>query len=125
MPQYQMVWQDPDAFKDLVDLILYHIEGYRNNRAEKEKISWFFKQLIESFFSEPVDKASELDSYTSAEVHILLSESFNKKRISMPTATIAEVLELTKSEHAQDAEEDKSCEIPKKMKASRNRGTRV
>lgn len=108
-----------------MNLILYQIEVYRNSRAEKEKISGFFKKLVENFFVRPVERTCEFDCFTSTDISKLLSDSFSKRRVAMLAAPISATIDAMRLERVPDAEEEKLAEMQRRLKAGRNRGSRA
>ena len=120
-----MVWDDQEIFKDVINLVLFQIESYRNNRNEKDRIINFFKKFIESFFEQAVEKTCEFDTFTALDVSHLLSENFVKWRLAMPDSPLEEVIGSMKPDHYQDEEEKVPTSEQRKTKTGRNRNQRI
>jgi hypothetical protein len=120
-----MLWDDQEIFKDAINLVLFQIESYRNNRTEKDKIITSFKKFVESFFEQTVTKTCEFDYFTASEVSHLISDSFVKWRLIKPDLPLEEVIESMQSEHHQDDEEKALPGEQKRAKAGRNRNQKA
>eukprot|EP00826_Nyctotherus_ovalis_P030474 TRINITY_DN2432_c0_g2_i2.p2 TRINITY_DN2432_c0_g2~~TRINITY_DN2432_c0_g2_i2.p2 ORF type:complete len:296 (-),score=83.10 TRINITY_DN2432_c0_g2_i2:672-1559(-) len=125
LPQYQMLWNDQGILRDLVNLVLFQVESYRNNRAEKDRIIGLFRRFAESFFEQPVERTCEFGCFSASEISHLLSDNLVKWRLAKPNVPLEEIIGSMKSEYYQEEEEKMLTSEQRKAKTGRNRNQKL
>lgn len=118
-----MLWNDQEIFKDIINLILFQIESYRNSRAEKDRIISFFRKFIESFFMQTVEQTCAFDCFSASDISHLLSDNFISCRVAKPNSPLKEVIGAMKTESYQEGEE--LMNEQRRIKAGRNRNQKM